>query len=73
MTQEQDFLKRAAIEIRILRNQNQLMSARLEMFDSIMAVLHTDVAQKSQSMSPDITWEIDKLLDNQSLKVSANP
>lgn len=66
-------LQEAAQEIKNLRSQNQLMSARLEMFDNMMAVLHTDVARKSQGMSPDLVWEIEKFIEgeNKNVKVSA--
>lgn len=72
MEKEQELLQQAANEIKNLRSQNQLMSARLEMFDSLMAVLHTDVARKQQGMSPDLVWEIEKFLEkqNQQVKVS---
>lgn len=63
MKEESDLLKEAVVEIRTLRNQNQLMSARLDMFDSVMAVLHTEIARKSQGMSPDLVWEIEKFLE----------
>lgn len=62
---EQELLQQAVGEIRTLRSQNQLMSARLDMFDSMMAVLHTDVARKSQGMSPDLVWEIEKFLEKE--------
>lgn len=65
MEREVELLRQAVSEIRILRNQNQLMSARLDMFDSIMSVLHTDVARKGQGMSPDLTWEIEKFLEKE--------
>jgi hypothetical protein len=64
MMDELELLKQAASELRSLRNQNQLMSARLEMFDSLMAVLHTNIATKSQGMSPDIVWAIEKFIDS---------
>lgn len=57
-------LKDAAFEIQILRRQNELMSARLEMFDSINAILHTEVAHKSQGFSPDLVHEIDKFISS---------
>lgn len=62
MENANDLLQQAAAEIKSLRQQNQLMSARLDMFDSVMAVLHTDVARKSQGMSPDLVWAIEKYL-----------
>jgi hypothetical protein len=72
MERETELLKQAVSEIRMLRSQNQLMSARLEMFDSLMLVLHTDVARRGQGMSPDLTWEIEKFLEkeNQNVKIA---
>lgn len=72
MERSTELLQQAVSEIRILRNHNQLMSARLEMFDSLMTVLHTDVARKGQGMSPDLTWEIEKFIEkeNNSTKVT---
>lgn len=58
-------LQEAANEIRSLRRQNEIMSARLDVFDSMMAVLHTPIAVKSQGMSPDLVWKIEKYLQNQ--------
>ena len=65
MEEEVQMLREAANEIRSLRRQNELMSARLEVFDSMMAVLHTPIATKSQGMSPDLVWQIEKFLDKQ--------
>lgn len=62
MTQEQLLLKSAAVEITSLRRQNELMSARLDMFDKCMILLHTTPAYPSQGMSVDIVWEIEKHL-----------
>lgn len=63
MEDEEQMLREAVNEIRSLRRQNELMSARLEVFDSMMAVLHTQIATKSQGMSPDLVWKIEKYLD----------
>lgn len=70
MNQSQ-LLKDAVSEIRALRRQNELLSARLDMFDMCMAVLHTDVArQKSISMTPDICWQIEQSLMPQATEAS---
>lgn len=53
-------LKNAAIEITNLRRRNELMSARLQMFDDVNAILHTQVASKNEGMSPDLVSQIDK-------------
>jgi hypothetical protein len=65
MKEETQMLREAATEIKTLRRQNEIMSARLDVFDSMMAVLHTPIATKSQGMSPDLVWEIEKYLDKQ--------
>jgi hypothetical protein len=65
MKEETQMLREAAMEIKNLRRQNELMAARLDVFDSMMAVLHTPIAMKSQGMSPDLVWEIEKYLDKQ--------
>lgn len=67
MKDEDQLLKEAVNEIRSLRNQNQLMSARLEMFDSVMAVLNTEVARRGQGMSPDLAWEIERHLEKKTV------
>ena len=60
---EKELLERALSEIKSLRNQNQLMSARLEMFDAVMSALHGQPARESGGMmAPDIAYEIEKHL-----------
>lgn len=59
--EEKELLERALSEIKSLRNQNQLMRARLDMFDSVMSALHGSPARQSDGlMTPDIAHEIDK-------------
>lgn len=41
MTNETELLKRASNEIKSLRSQNEIMSARLQMFDQMMLVFQT--------------------------------
>jgi hypothetical protein len=57
-------LEEAVSEIRSLRKQNELMNARLEVFDSMMAILHTTPAYKSQGMSPDLAYRIEKFIES---------
>lgn len=57
-------LKQANFEIRSLRRQNELMRARLDMFDSINAILHTTVARQNEGMSEDLCQKIDKFSDD---------
>lgn len=65
MTREIELLNEAAFEIKILRRQNELMKARLDMFDAINMMLHTEVARQSQGMSPDVVWAIEKFIEDQ--------
>lgn len=60
MTQEQALLQRCSIEIKTLRRSNELMEARLSMFDKIIMVLHTRPEYPGMGMSPDVCFEIDK-------------
>lgn len=61
-TEEQNLLEQALNEIRSLRRQNELMHARLNMFDDLNQILHTVPASQSQGMSPDLAWSIEKFL-----------
>jgi len=58
-----NLLKQAVVEIKQLRRQNELQSARLQMFDAIQVMLHTEPKYPSQGMSPDLTWEIEKFVE----------
>lgn len=59
--EEKELLERALSEIRGLRNHNQLMRARLDMFDAVMSALHGQPAtQRDGLMSPDIAYELEK-------------
>lgn len=60
---EKELLERALSEINGLRNQNQLMRARLDMFDAVMSALHGQPAKEHGGlMHPDIAYEIQKHL-----------
>lgn len=65
MKQELDLLKSASAEIKSLRVANNLMSARLQMFDSIMAIFHAQSGNNVSGMSPDLVYAIDKFLEAQ--------
>jgi len=65
IVKEVSLLKEAAREIEQLRNQNRIMSARLDMFDNIQVMLRTDYQSgRSMGMVPDIVWEINRHLEN---------
>ena len=62
MKDEIVLLKQAVFEINSLKRQNELMMARLDMFDSINAILHTEVARRGGYESPDLVFEIEKFI-----------
>jgi hypothetical protein len=60
---EKELLERALSEINGLRNKNNLMAARLDMFDAVMSALHGTPAREGNGlMHPDIAYEIQKHL-----------
>lgn len=63
MTREHELLKSAVSEIRMLRNENKQMGARLDMFDKCFLLFTTVPAYQGQGMSPDLTWEIEKHIE----------
>lgn len=64
---EKELLRRALSEIQSLRRRNEIMAARLDMFDNVMSALHGQPAhERGGLMSPDIVYEIEKHLANES-------
>lgn len=63
MKKENELLQEASNEIKSLRKQNELMGARLDMFDSMMLIFRTQPNYGSQGMSEDLVWKIDKHLE----------
>lgn len=58
-----ELLQRASNEIKNLRSQNQLMAARLGVFDDMMMLLKaTPVYPGYGAMSPDVVYEIEKAI-----------
>lgn len=73
MSESIRLLRSAATEIKQLRQQNQTMGARLQMFDDVMALLNADSGRRNGMCSgPDLTWEIDKFIAAQDKPVG-NP
>ena len=59
-------LQQASNEIKSLRKQNELMAARLEVFDTMMRLFHTSPNYGSVGMmSPDVVYEVDQYLESQ--------
>ena len=53
-------LKEAQREIQQLRRRNEILSAKVEVMDSFMCVLHTAPAQHTQAFAPDIVFGLEK-------------
>lgn len=59
-----ELLQRAKEEIKTLRSQNQVMAARLGVFDDMMMLLKAAPVYPSyDAMHPDIVYEIDKAVE----------
>jgi hypothetical protein len=55
-------LLKAAEEIKTIRRQNELMAARLDVFDKMILLLHTPPNYPGHGMGEDIAWQIDEYL-----------
>lgn len=55
-------LSEAASKIKMLRRENELMRARLEMFDAMMQLLYTRPALSGGGLEPDLVHEIEKFV-----------
>ena len=73
MTPELELLQRASNEIKGLRNSNNLMAARLDMFDKCVLLLTANIQSSGQGMSPDIAWEIDNMIATENERQRNNP
>jgi len=66
MNTEIQLLQEASAEIKTLRRQNELMAARLEVFDTMMRLFHTSPNYGNNGMMhPDIVYQIDKHIESQ--------
>jgi hypothetical protein len=63
MTRDHELLKQAVSEIRLLRTENRHMAARLDMFDKCFLLFNSAPAYQGQVMAPDLTWEIEKHIE----------
>jgi len=70
MKEEIELLKQASGEIKQLRKENELMGARLDMFDKMMTLFHTEPNRRGKGMSPDLVFEIDKFIADNPTKSS---
>ena len=58
-----ELLLQASAEIKLLRRQNEILSAKVEMIDLFACLLFTQPARRSESMGEDIAWKLDKAID----------
>ena len=56
-------LQTASNAIKNLRRQNELMQARLSMFDAMNNIIMMNKRSDGMGMSPDFLWEIDKFIE----------
>lgn len=62
--QEKRLLQDAVNEIKALRHQNELKTARLDVYDEMMRLFHTEPKYRPGGlMHPDVVYEIEKHLD----------
>lgn len=66
MNEESQLLKSAIVEIKSLRSRNQLLTARVDMFDECMLLLRTNLNYQNQGMSEDLVWKMEKFIDSKS-------
>lgn len=61
-----NLLQQSSDEIKILRKQNEIMGAKLDMFDKIFLIFDAN-ARRSNSIccSEDVAYKIDKYLENE--------
>ncbi|MCG8694664.1 MAG: hypothetical protein MI806_25945 [Minwuiales bacterium] len=58
-----ELLGEAIDEIRRLRRQNELLSAKVEVMDVFACVLHTEPARRSGGMAPDIVYGLEQKIE----------
>ena len=61
--QTKDLMTQAIDEIRTLRRENEILSAKVDVMDLFAMVLHTTPAHRSQGASVDIAWQMQKAID----------
>jgi hypothetical protein len=62
MTTVEIVLLDAAAEIKMLRRQNEILSAKMEVMDLFACVLHTQPAYRPQTASPCVVQAIEREL-----------
>lgn len=60
---EIELMRDAMHEIRVLRQQNTILAAKVEVFDSMMCLLHATPATRNQGASIDVAWQLQKAIE----------
>jgi len=60
-----DLLGEAKSEILNLRRRNEILSAKVEVMESFMQVLHTRPAERVEQAAVDIAWQIEQEIQSQ--------
>lgn len=68
MNDQTSLLQGAINEIKQLRNQNQIMGARLQMFDDMMLIFKSIPNVPGRGCSPDIVYDLEKTIEYQKKK-----
>lgn len=68
-----DLLQSAMHEIAGLRRQNEILQAKVEVMDLFACVLHTTAASRTQGMSVDVAWQLQKAIDEIDAAEKAKP
>lgn len=58
-------LRNAASQIKQLRSSNEVMSARLDMFDKMWMLFNTEPNYQRQGASEDICFQIEKHIESE--------
>ncbi len=66
-----ELLKEAEAQILRLRRTNEILSAKMEVFDSLICVLHTAPASRSQGAEEDIAWRLRQTITGMELRATA--
>lgn len=66
-------IQEAQHEIRSLRQSNQILQARAEVFDGMMLLFTSQPNFRTQGMSPDVVYVLEKYIDELKAKLKPQP
>lgn len=66
-------IQEAQHEIRSLRQANQILQAKAEVFDGMMLLFTSQPNFRTQGMSPDVVYTLDKYVDELKTKLKPQP